>query len=490
MRRGEIIFTRGYGLANRETGEPLSAETTIDGGSLSKQFTAFAIAMLATEGRLSLDDDVRKHIPELPAYPHTITLRHLLNHASGLREYTELGVLAANGSSGLDLFLQSDGLSLVPGERYVYSNSGFMLLGRVVQRVSGQPIAAFLRDRVFQPLGMEHTWVLTDTAQVQRRAHAYTRADTGWSHQMPPAEVGQGDFGLHTTPADLARWDRNFYDQRVGRQALRLMLGDSLRMNDGSLSTYSFGLHTEPYRGVRRTWHGGQSYGFRAQWWRFPDQAFSFLTTCNTRTAEPDGLTERMADAFLAREFAAAGQPVTAEAAVDSATAARYFGFYVSRTPQQPRFVQWRDGRFAVRYIATWYDLVPAGADRFRVRGQPIEIAFRLGADGVMELEERARGSAPIVYRWTDPQATAPALADYTGTYRSGELRTVWRVETDRDALLAIMPRDTTRLLRAGPDAFSDGYVLVRFNRDAAGRVDGFGASTPRTFGVPFAREP
>jgi CubicO group peptidase (beta-lactamase class C family) len=490
MRAGEVAFTRGYGVANRETGERLSGETVIDAGSLTKQFTALAIAMLAAEGRLSLDDDVRTHLPELPAYPHTVTLRHLLNHASGLREYTELPALAADGSAGTDLLLRANGLSFRPGERYMYSNSGFMLLGRVVERVSGQPIAEFLRERIFRPLGMSHTWLPADTAELRGRAHAYTRADTGWVHQVPPAEVAQGDFGLLTTPADLARWDRNLYDGRVGGAALAIIRRDSLRMNDGTFSTYAFGHHLEPYRGVRRDWHGGQSYGFRAQWWRFPEHRISFLTTCNTRTAEPDGLTERVADAVLGRTFAAAGRPLEAEMRIDSAEAARYFGFYVSRAAHQSRFVQWRDGRFAARFVATWYELVPLGPGRFRLRGVPTELVFRPAADGTMTLEEHAEGAAPIIHRWTDPRAATPSVADYTGTYRSRELGTTWRMEVRRDTLYAVMPRDTTRLLRAGPDGFSDGYVLVLFDRDAGGRVTGFGASTPRTLNVRFAREP
>lgn len=490
MRAGDVVLSRAYGVANRETGEALSTRAVIDAGSLTKQFTAYAIAMLAAEGRLSLDDDVRRHIPELPAYPHTVTLRHLLNQTSGLREYTEVPVLAANGMGGTQLLLRANGLSFRPGDQYLYSNTNFHLLGWVVERVSGQPLAAFLHERIFRPLGMTSTRLPADSAQAAERAHAYTRADTGWVHQLPPDEAGRGDFGLRTTPEDLARWDRNFYQPTIGGAAVQAILRDSLRLNNGSLSTYSFGLHREPYRGVRRDWHGGQAYGFRAQWWRFPDQRISFLTTCNTRTAEPGGLTERVADVFLAQAFADAGHPVQPETRIDSAGAARYFGFYVSRTGAQPRFVQWRDGRFAVRYVATWYDLVPAGLDRFRVRGQPIELAFRLRPDGGMRLEEYADGAAaPMAFDAPGPAEPRPAPAEYAGVYRSAEIDSEWRLEVQDDRLRASLPRDTTELRYAGPDAFSDGYVLVLFRRDAAGRVIAFDASTPRLFNVAFVRE-
>jgi CubicO group peptidase (beta-lactamase class C family) len=491
MRAGDVVLSRAYGVANRETGEALSATTVIDGGSLTKQFTAYAIAMLAAEGRLSLDDDIRKHVPELPRYPHTVTLRHLLNHASGVREYTELPSLAANGQSPEALLLRADGLSFRPGNRYEYSNSGYHLLGWVVERASGQPLAAFLHDRIFQPLGMENTRLPVDSAQAAEMAHAYVRGDTGWAHQMPPAEPGAGDFGLRTTPADLAKWDRHFYVPTIGGAAVQAVLRDSLRMNGGSVSTYTFGLHREPYRGVRRDWHGGQSYGFRAQWWRFPEQRISFLTTCNVRNAEPGGLTERVADLFLAPAFAAAGHPVQPEARIDSAAAARYFGFYVSLGGKQPRFVQWRDGQFAVRHVATWYELVPVAPDRFRLRGQPAEIVFRMGPDGRRRLEEYAHGvAAALVFETPDPAEPKPALADFAGTYRSAELGTEWRLSAREGTLSAALPRDTTELRHAGGDAFSDGYVLVVFRRDAAGRVTGFDASTPRTFNVAFTRQP
>ena len=490
MRAGDVVLSRAYGVANRETGEALSPTTVIDGGSLTKQFTAYAIAMLAAEGRISLDDDIRKHVPELPAYPHTVTIRHLLNHASGLREYTELPALAANGMDSEQLLLRANGLSFTPGDRYEYSNSGFHLLGWVVERTSGQPLATFLRGRIFQPLGMTDTRLPVDGAQAADVAHAYIRADTGWAHQMPPAEPGSGDFGLRTTPADLAKWDRHFYAPRIGGAAVQAILRDSLRMNGGSVSSYSFGMHREPYRGVRRDWHGGQSYGFRAQWWRFPDQRISFLTTCNVRNAEPGGLTERVADLFLAPAFAAAGHPVQPEARIDSAAAARYFGFYVNPRGEQPRFVQWRDGRFAVRHVATWYDLVPVAPDRFRLRGQPAEIAFRPRPEGGMRLEEHVHGVAePVVFDIPSPAEPRPALADYAGLYRSAELGTEWRLSARESTLSAALPRDATELRHAGGDAFSDGYVLVVFRRDAAGRVTGFDASTPRTFNLAFTRE-
>ncbi|HEX2077175.1 MAG TPA: serine hydrolase domain-containing protein [Longimicrobium sp.] len=490
MRAGDIVLSRAYGVANRETGEPLSTRSVIDAGSLTKQFTAYAIALLAAEGRLSLDDDVRRHIPELPAYPHTITLRHLLNQASGLREYTEIRTLAANGLDGTQLLLRANGLSFRPGDQYLYSNTGFHLLGWVVERVSGQPLATFLHERLFRPLGMIHTRLPVDSARTAERAHAYTRGDTGWVHQLPPPEPGQGDMGLLTTPEDLAKWDRNFYEPRIGGGAVQAILRDSLRLNGGGLSTYSFGLHREPYRGVRRDWHGGQAFGFRSQWWRFPDRRISFLTACNTRTAEPGGLTERVADLFLAEDFAAAGHPVRAEARIDSAAAAPYFGFYVGRAAHQPRFVQWRDGRFAVRYVATFYDLVPVAPGRFRVRGQPLELAFTPAPGGGMRLEEHGYGAAaPVVYERPGPAEPRPPLSDYAGVYRSAELGTEWRLEPRGEAIRAALPRDTTELRYAGRDAYSDGYVLVLFRRDGAGRVVGFDASTPRLLGVAFTRE-
>lgn len=491
MRAGEVIFSRGYGLADVRTGEPMSTRVLLGAGSLTKQFTAFAVAMLVAEGRIQLDADVHRYLPELPRYPHRVTVRHLLHHASGVREYTELPSLAGTGESGKVLFARANGLSFAPGSQYLYSNSGFLLLGRLVQRVSGRPLGAFLTERIFTPLGMTHTIFPTDSAAAAGRTMAYLPfREAGWSPVLPPVDA-HGDAGVYTTPEDLARWDRNFYDGRVGGRRVLAILHDTLRMNDGSLSTYSFGLHREPYRGLTREYHGGQEYGYRHQWWRFPDQRLSVLTMCNTRTAEPDGLTERVADLFLAPAYAAAGHPLAPEPAIDSASAASYLGFYVSKEANQYRNVAWRDGKLKMRIVVTYYDLSPLGDGRFSVRGQPITVTFHPATGGAMRLEERyAASTRPVAYERPAATTPQPPLTDYTGTYRSAELSTRWIFRAALGGRLRItMPRDSAELRRAGQDVFSDGYLLVVFNRNGEGRITGFAASAPRTLGVQFTRE-
>ncbi|HSU17979.1 serine hydrolase domain-containing protein [Longimicrobium sp.] len=488
MRAGDVVFSRAYGLANVETGARLDTGFVFAAGSITKQFTAFAVALLVAEGRLELDADVHRYLPELPRYPHRVTLRHLLHHVGGVREYSELPSLAGDGRPGVELAERVNGLSFVPGTQYLYSNTGFLLLGRVVERVTGEPLGRFMAERIFRPLGMTHTLLPADSSQAGSRGVAYALREGRWVPMLPPVE-SQGDAGLLTTPADLARWDRNFYDARVGGRRVRAILHDTLRMAGGALSTYSFGLHREPYRGLAREYHGGLEYGFRTSWWRFPRQRLSVLTTCNTRTAEPDGLTERVAELFLAPTLAAAGHAPAPEPRVDSAAVAPFLGFYVSRATHQYHNVAWRDGRLAVRMVVTYYELSPLGGGRFAVRGEPITLAFRPRPDGGMEMEERSEAAGrAVVYERPGPNAPRPALADFAGDYASPELGARWAIRPGGSGLVAAMPRDTAELRPAAPDVFSDGYLLVVFRRDAAGRVTGFAASTPRIFGVEFVR--
>lgn len=487
-----MTFSRGYGLANVRTGEPMTTRVLLGAGSLTKQFTAFAVAMLVAEGRISLDADVHRYLPELPRYPQRVTVRHLLHHASGLREYTELPSLAGTGERGEALFARANGLSFAPGSQYLYSNTGFLLLGRIVERVTGRPLGTVLAERIFRPLGMTHTIFPMDSAAAEGRVPAYLPfREGGWSPMLPPVDA-HGDAGVYTTPEDLARWDRNFYDGRVGGRGVLSILHDTLRMNDGSLSTYSFGLHREPYRGLAREYHGGQEYGYRHQWWRFPEQRLSILTMCNTRTAEPDALTERVADLFLAPTLAASGHPPAPEAAIDSASAAPYLGFYVSKEANQYRNLAWRDGKLKMRIVVTYYELSPLGTGRFAVRGQPMTVTLHKSDDhGGMYMDERYDGSSRVIsYERPAPPDFQFPLLDYAGSFRSSELGTVWTIRGTPDGRLMVqMPRDHAELRWAGADVYSDGYLMVVFKRDHGGRVAGFAASTPRTLGVRFTRE-
>jgi CubicO group peptidase (beta-lactamase class C family) len=316
---GAVAFARGYGFADLNHDVPITPATRFTVGSVSKQFTAASIALLAQSGRVSLDDDVRRYIPELPAYPSPVTLRHLVHHTSGVRDFWELVTLAGwrpddgyTADDMLNLAAHQKGLNFAPGTEYRYSNTGYLLLGVVVKRVTGQSLRAFADSAIFRPLGMHETLFLDDhTEIVARRAPAYAPSRAGyridvWNNDL----VGQG--GIVTSIADLQKWDENFYDARVGGTNLVTQLQTPGRITAAGPMTYAFGLTVETYRGMRLVQHTGSTGGYRAAIYRFPDAHTSVAMLCNVSTANTGQLALRMSDVVLGDRFVAPPERVAA----------------------------------------------------------------------------------------------------------------------------------------------------------------------------------
>lgn len=309
---GGVAFERGYGFADLNHDVPITPLTRFTVGSVSKQFTAASIALLARSGRISLDDDVRKYVPELPVYQAPVTIRHLVHHTSGMRDFWELVTLAGwrpddgyTVDDMLNLAAHQKGLNFAPGAEYRYSNTGYLLLGVVVKRVTGQSLRAFAASAIFRPLGMRETLFLDDHNEiVARRAPAYASARGGWRIDVWNNDiVGQG--GIVTSIADLQKWDENFYDARVGGRELIAQLQAPGRITGPGPMTYAFGLTVESYRGLRLVQHTGSTGGYRAAIYRFPEAHTSVAMLCNASNANTGQLALRMADAVLGSRFTA-----------------------------------------------------------------------------------------------------------------------------------------------------------------------------------------
>src|SRR5262249_27030558 len=282
IKDGKLIYARGYGMANLEHNIPNGPQIVYDIGSMSKQFTAASILLLAAQGKLSLDDDVRKYIPELPAYQQPITIRHMLHHTSGMRDYAALFGLAGSNfedastdDDALKMIVRQKALNFTPGAEWLYSNSGYFLLSLIVKRASGKTLAEFAREQIFDPLGMKSTLYLDDHKRiVPRRATAYTaaeRANAGGSFQIEMSNFEQtGDGAVQSTIEDLLRWDQNFYQPKVGGQALLDQLQTVGALNNGQKLDYALGMYVDEYKGLRRVWHSGAWAGYRSNLTRFP----------------------------------------------------------------------------------------------------------------------------------------------------------------------------------------------------------------------------
>ena len=313
---GRIAYERGYGMADLEHDAPITSETPFYIGSVSKQFTAFAAALLIQQGKAGPDDSIRKYFPELPDYANAITVRHLVHHTSGLRDfYTLLAIAGRRQDELYDNFAvlrmaaRQKELNFAPGTDYLYSNTGYALLASLVGRAAGTTFSAFVDANVFKPLGMASSHVHDDDARlVKGRAYGYSGAMGALRLDASTAErVGAG--GVYSTIRDLIKWDENFYTGKVGGRALIDQVQTPGTLSDGKPLTYAWGLQIGRYRGQPIVEHGGSLVGYRAHLMRFPDQHVSVACLCNLASIAPGALARQVADLVLATTFK---EPATA----------------------------------------------------------------------------------------------------------------------------------------------------------------------------------
>jgi CubicO group peptidase (beta-lactamase class C family) len=308
LQNGRFIYEHGYGMANLDYDIPNSPRFVYYVGSDSKQFTAASIALLALDGKVSLDDDIRKYIPEMPDYGTPITINHLVHHTSGIRDI--YGLMSLGGLRLEDVFSDSEAVALIahqkelnfkPGDDYLYSNSGYFLLGQIVKRVTGKSLREFADERIFQPLGMTHTHFHDDPGHVMKNRAMSYESDGRGSYRISYLQnfdkIGAG--GLYTTVEDLQKWDENFYTHQIGGDALQKLIHTRGVLNKGDTIAYAFGNNVTTYRGLRVDEHGGSLMGYKAEILRFPDQHFSVLTTCNLGSINPGPLAEQVAEVYL-----------------------------------------------------------------------------------------------------------------------------------------------------------------------------------------------
>lgn len=309
IHQGEIIHSKGYGMADIEHGVAITPQTIFYIGSVSKQFVATALLLLEEEGKLSLEDDVRKYIPELPDYGHTIRLHHLIHHTSGLRD--NLTLWEMSGRSMIDdipeneifeLICRQQGLNFIPGEDYAYSNSCYFLMSIIIERVSGKSLRNFAEEKIFSPLGMHHSQFNDDNKRIiPKRALGYTQLteDSIGNLIMRFDLVGSG--GLYSSVKDLYLWDQNFYHNQLGKrgQALIDQLQTNGRYNNGEEVDYAFAMINSEYRGLRTIHHTGSMGGYRAVYLRFPDEEFSIIILGNVDNLNPLTRAYEVASVYL-----------------------------------------------------------------------------------------------------------------------------------------------------------------------------------------------
>lgn len=380
-RAGAPRVTRAFGAADLEYDIPNRPETIFEAGSISKQFTAAATVLLALDGKLDLSDDVRKYVPELPAYQRPITIRHLLNHTSGLRDWGSVedlagwprGTRAYTHDHVLDILVRQRALNYPPGDRYSYTNSGYNLLAIIVSRVSGKPFATFSRERLFTPLGLTSTQWRDDFRRVVKgRAQAYSKSDGQWELDMPFENV-HGNGGLLTTVSDLLTWTAMLERPTPAWKAMVDSMHVRGRLTNGDTIDYALGLFVSDYRGLHRVEHSGATAGYRADVLRFPGRGLAIAVLCNAGSAAPTAYANQLVDSLLAPALGpVAARPPQRPRADSSAwkpnaaTLDAYAGSYYSPDVETAVEVSIANGALtAFRRPATRTQLRPVAADTF-----------------------------------------------------------------------------------------------------------------------------
>jgi len=516
-RHGQVVYKRGYGMEDLNEEVHITPGTVFHVASMSKQFTAAAIVLLAQQGKLSLDDDVRKYIPELPDFGQKITIRNLVHHTSGLRDQWALLGLAGWRYSR-DLITDEDVMSVMtrqkelnfkPGERHVYCNTGYTLMGLIVKRVSGMPLREFTTKNIFEPLGMTHTHFRDDHAEILKH-------DAVGYEQQPgkPFEISITNFdtvgatSLHTTVEDLQRWDENFYHPKVGGDAFVQQMIERGKLNNGEQLDYAFGLVVGKYKGLPTVDHGGADAGYRSDMTRFPDQHFSVAVLCNSAETDPGALVRQVADIVLTKEIRAAEAVTQAKEPVAKSTVAAsvvltaeqmaaFTGLYWNR--EDDAFVQIfvKDGKLKGDTGGEEpLVLKPFAESRFHIAGKPwgdeVEIHFVApSGDNPRRMEQSFGGGKPSVFEAAESFSPSGAeLAEYSGAYVSEEIDPVYRIALDGEKLSLMRLKHKPDTLRPTVrDVFTGQIGTVRFTRDpASGHVSGFVLNAGRIQNFHFVK--
>jgi CubicO group peptidase (beta-lactamase class C family) len=493
-----ILEQNQFGLANLEQGTPITSKTRFNIGSLSKQFTGFAVLKLAREGKLSLDQDIRATIPELPVYPQKITIRHLLHHTSGLQDWDQLLHLAGwelddviTHEQLFHLIKSRDELLFPPGEKFLYSNSGYTLLATAIARATGREFGEWMSQNVFEPLGMRDAVIQSRSGTIiERRAASYENAGNGKFRQRIDNAAALGSGSVYCSIEDFAQYLQAWDDDALGRGLERLLEREPL--SDGGANDYAFGLELGKYKGRSTIGHGGAWAGFRAFMLRFPEKHLSIALFSNHGSVDPWPLVSSMAAIYLGLDETNAPRIARRELELDSATLDAYVGQY-ELAPGLVMTITKENGHLASQ--ATGFPREPLFAEsrtNFFFEVEDSTIAFVAGQNGLVSHLILNRQGNLMEAKKNAPFTTTPEiLREYLGDYFNHDLNATYQIRLRDGALVAVHSRHSAiPLLPAERDKFSGGewwFGEVAFRRDRESRLSGFEIRGSRIKPVWFA---
>ena len=513
IRNGEFIYQKGFGMADLERAVPITPKSAFEIGSIAKQFTAMCIMLLENDGKLTLDDDIRTYIPEMPEYERRITLRHLLHHTSGVRDIETLIPLAGmpwvnyyTDKQMLELITRQRGLNFPPGDQFLYSNSGYVLLAQVVSRVSGKSLRDFAQERIFGPLGMEHTVFWERPGQIiPNRALAYSpQGENGYKLEMWNMPFA-GPAGIYSTVGDLALWDANFYDNKLGGGAALIERMETPGLLDnGDSSGYGAGLMIRNRSGLPMIRHDGCWMGYRAGMRRFPEQHLSIVFLSNA--ASMDVRPAQIGNIFLADDFVPPEEqsteyepPTTIK--LEAAQLATYEGTYWNDSDNLLRTIEVRDGKlYYVRDSGSATELGAVEVGSFFMVGLHVPVSVKFQGSGESRtMTVGIENQEPLLFEPL-PLLSDAMLEAYAGAYWSGELQRELQVNVEGNEITAswadegnriggpLVRIDDVLLSRFVPVPWNPQDTRLRFERNDDGEITGLRLSCDMVRGVAFEK--
>lgn len=504
MRDGKMIFSKSYGKANLTYDLDFDLDMPTNIGSVSKQFTAMAILLLEKEGKVSLDDDVRKHIPELPNLGKVVKIRNILNHTNGWREVYNL--MPITGWKNEDKLLKDEILTILqkqpelqasPGEEYNYNNSAFIMAAEIVERISGKDFPQFIKENIFEPLGMANSYVRKDPSTIIPRAtQGYSNGEYGYIESRD-LDASYGAGGIYTTPEDLVKWLNNFESATVGGSDVIDKLVTPGILNNGDTMTYSLGLGVDEYKGLKRYAHGGADIAHRAMLVYFPEIRSGVITLSNNASFSGNN-AYRIIDAFF-KDYLEEDEPekdkeLTVAVVVNEESLKKYIGKFRADAIGMVIEYKLEDGALVAYPTGqSSLKLEPTSENSFNYIGVEASLVFNSDEQGNYNLATHTQGGSDLEFKRLPPfDPSLELLADYTGKYFSEELETFYTL-TVKDSSLTALHRnmEDIKLSPTDIDTFSGSIYFmgeVAFKRNAKGNIYAFTIANGRTKGILFNR--
>lgn len=489
LKDGKIVYKKGYGISNLDYNIAISPSSIFHVASLSKQFTAAAIVLLSLQGKLSLSDDIRKYLPEVPDFGRKITFNHLIHHTSGLRDQWDLLYLAGwreddliKETDILEMLTRQKSLNFLPGDEEVYCNTGYTLLAIAVKRITGVSLRAYADSVFFKPLEMTTTHFHSDHSEITvNRTSAYQKSDNGkWKISIPVFDT-YGATSLFTTVEDLAKWDENFYTKKVGGNDFVHAMQVTGLLNNKASQTYASGLFITTYKGYKTVQHSGADAGYRSNFTRFPEEHFSVILLANLANIRVKTLSNKVADIFLKDKSV---KDVTRAFKTDSTIVKKWAGEYIDMTTKSRLELNYENENLKINNLI----LKPLSNLIFSDFDSKTKLSFS-GDSANATCLLSTQDDIPRTFKKVHAVKLSPQkLQEYSGNFYSTELDTKYNLNSDSNFLLVKVPRNEEMKFSGFMKDMFIGDFTILFTRDKNNKISGFFLTTDRVRNLYFKK--